>query len=637
MSISTSTRLLNLSYLLIVSMLSSSIFNVAWAENPKRLERSESFVGIHFDFHANEDCKNIGANTTPEMVQTILDIVKPDFIQVDCKGHPGWSSYPTKIGNVAPGVVADSLKIWRDVTAKNGVALYTHYSGVWDNTAISRNPEWAVIDKNGNRSSERTSVFSEYKDKLLVPQLLELALDYGIDGVWVDGECWATQVDYSEQAQEAFKIATGRISVPTAPDQEGWSEWCDFHREAFRKYLDSYVNAVKKRAPSFQIASNWAFTDHMADPIFADVDFISGDFSPNNSVNAARYSTRLMTNQGKPWDLMAWSFATQNGWQPKTGVQLSREAACVLAQGGAFQAYYTQERDGSVQIPKLESMVETARFCRARQTLCQHSTGFPQVALFCPTAKHYHDLSIQGDSLFPMITWQRPILYRLLELNYAVDVLIDKTLTQRIDEFPVVVFFRADHWSQELKSKVREYLGGGGSIVAIGDESITELKDAVGTLETSDALLKGDSWRVDIGRFGDGIVVMFPTPTDSPSDFLNANGSTFTEYLEASMKKAFPTPLVSLSERQPLDISVRRTQSDLLAVHFVNVSGSHETEPVINEISPVRDVKVMLNLPQKPSSLRLEPSGRSLEFEWNDGIATVVIPSIPIYEILLVN
>jgi hypothetical protein len=103
------------------------------------------------------------------------------------------------------------------------------------------------------------------------------------------------------------------------------------------------------------------------------------------------------------------------------------------------------------------------------------------------------------------------------------------------------------------------------------------------------------------------------------------------------MKKAFPTPLVSLSERQPLDISVRRTQSDLLAVHFVNVSGSHETEPVINEISPVRDVIVMLNLPQKPSSLRLEPSGRSLEFEWNDGIATVVIPSIPIYEILLVN
>ena len=65
--------------------------------------------------------------------------------------------------------------------------------------------------------------------------------------------------------------------------------------------------------------------------------------------------------------------------------------------------------------------------------------------------------------------------------------------------------------------------------------------------------------------------------------------------------------------------------------------GSHETEPVINEISPVRDVIVMLNLPQKPSSLRLEPSGRSLEFEWNDGIATVVIPSIPIYEILLVN
>ena len=638
MSYSTRRRILRSIVLSLLSSVSFLIFSASTrAEEPKRLKRSESFIGIHFDFHANEDCKDIGANTTPEMVQTILDMVKPDFIQVDSKGHPGWSSYPTKVGNPAPGVVADSLKVWREVTAKNGVALYTHYSGVWDNTAISRNPEWGVVDKNGNKSLERNSVFSEYKDKLLVPQLLEFALDYGLDGVWVDGECWATQIDYGTAAQEKFKKVLGREEIPTSPDQDGWFEWCDFHREAFREYLRSYVKTVKERAPDYQIASNWAFTDHMPDPISADVDFISGDFSPNNSVNAARYSTRLMANQGKPWDLMAWSFASQNGWVPKTGIQLCREAACVLAQGGAFQAYYTQERDGSVRVSKLESMAETAKFCRARQELCQYSSGVPQVALFCPTAKHYRDVSSQGEALFPMITWQRPILYRLLELNYSVDVLTDSALSQRISDFPVVVFFRGDCWSETLKSKVKGYLNSGGSVVAIGDESIEELNNAVGDYEKTSTPLANDGWRLEVGRYGKGMVVTFPNPDRSTSEFTNADGLTFVKYLETGMKEAFSTPLIQLAERRPLDVSVRRSQSGLLTVHLVNVSGPHETDPVINAIDPVLNVKATLNLTKRPSSIRLEPSGISLDFDWRDGAATVTIPSIPIYEILVVD
>ena len=258
--------------------------------SPSRLTRAESFFGVHFDFHAGAGNQGIGANTTPEMVQEIIDRLRPDFIQIDCKGHPGFSSYETKVGNKAPGVVTDSLKVWREVTAQNGVALYMHYSGVFDCEACAQRPDWAVIDRNGEKSKEKTSVFKGYRTELLVPQLKELALDYGVDGVWVDGECWATLIDYSDEAQELFKRATGFDAAPKAPGEEHWFEWCDFHREAFREYLRSYVSELKEAAPSFQIASNWAFTDHMPEPVSAPVAFISGDYSPNNSINAARYS-----------------------------------------------------------------------------------------------------------------------------------------------------------------------------------------------------------------------------------------------------------------------------------------------------------------------------------------------------------
>ncbi|MHC4308979.1 MAG: hypothetical protein ACYSSN_03460 [Planctomycetota bacterium] len=131
---------------------------------PKRLRRSESFFGLHFDLHARDTDNRIGENVTRRMVESIIEKVKPDYIQCDCKGHPGISSYPTKVGNPAPGFVRDPLRIWRDVTAQRGVALYMHYSGVWDSAAVKHNPDWARVDQNGNVDWRLTSVFAPYVD-----------------------------------------------------------------------------------------------------------------------------------------------------------------------------------------------------------------------------------------------------------------------------------------------------------------------------------------------------------------------------------------------------------------------------------------------------------------------------------------
>ena len=105
--------------------------------------------------------------------------------------------------------MGDPLRLWRQVTAERGVALYMHYSGVWDSEAIRRHPDWGVVNADGKTNDKATSRFGPYADKLLIPQLRELAGDYGVDGVWVDGDCWASVPDYSEAALKAFRQATG--------------------------------------------------------------------------------------------------------------------------------------------------------------------------------------------------------------------------------------------------------------------------------------------------------------------------------------------------------------------------------------------------------------------------------------------
>ena len=420
--------------------------------NVKRLKRSESFLGIHFDFHAGNDCKEIGKNVDREMVEYIIDKVHPDYVQCDSKGHPGQSSYLTKVGNRAPGFVGDPLKIWREVTAERGVALYVHHSGVWDDKSCEVHPEWACINEKGEKSKRKISVFGPYVDELLIPQIEELAVDYGVDGVWIDGECWAVERDYSEKALQAFHEKTGITSVPRSPDDPYWFEFNQFCRDGFRDYVRHYVTELHKSVPNLQIASNWAFTSLMPEPVSIDVDFISGDYSAQNSFNSARFEGRVMVHQGKPWDLMAWSFTWRDGlYSTKPLRQLEQEASVVLALGGGFQAYFPQKRDGSIRKWQMNLMGDVAKFCRARQEFCFKSKPVPQVGLILSTNAFYRinkGLFAGGNELPISI---KGVLQCLLDGQNVTDVVMEHHLQERADDFPLLIYPEWDYIDPDFK------------------------------------------------------------------------------------------------------------------------------------------------------------------------------------------
>ncbi|MEI6337549.1 MAG: hypothetical protein WCQ57_03075, partial [Verrucomicrobiota bacterium] len=348
----------------------------------KSLPRTESFFGLHFDFHALPDNEPIGGRPFASDLARMLRQVKPDYVQCDCKGHQGVASYPTKVGTPAPVFQGDALHVWRDETAKAGVGLFMHVSGVWDIAALVKNPAWALVNDKGGRDPNNTSVFGPYWKELLVPQLAEVRENYGIDGVWIDGDCWATCQDYSPAVLKEFRRLTGIKKVPRKPGDEGFFEFTEFCREGFRVYLRNWVDALHERCPGIQIASNWSFSSFMPEPVSADVDFLSGDYALCNSVTSARFEGRCLMHQGIPWDLMAWAFGAKSlkdCFSQKSALQLKREAAVVLALGGGFQMYFQQRRDGSFPEHEIPTMTEVAKFCRARQKFCHKAESIPQV------------------------------------------------------------------------------------------------------------------------------------------------------------------------------------------------------------------------------------------------------------------
>jgi len=648
----------------------------AAADAPKRLTRAESFLGVHFDFHAGKDCTEVGKNTTPAMIENIIRLVKPDYLQIDCKGHPGLSSYPTRVGHRAPGIIGDPLKTWREVTAAHGVALYMHYSGVWDSAAVAAHPDWAAVNADGKPNGKATSLFGPYADKLLIPQLRELAGEYGVDGAWVDGECWASVPDWGDAALKAFRDATGIADVPRKPGDPHWVEFLQFHREAFRRYLRRYIEEVKRTHPGFQICSNWAYTDHMAEPVNAPVDFLSGDYSPEDSVNSARLSARYLAWQGKPWDLMAWSFARRGGKGPtlqKSVPQLQREAAVVVALGGGFQAYFKQKRDGSVFDEQIPLMGEAAAFCRARQALCHRSKPVPQIALLLSTAGHYRRIN----GLFNRdLNRVHGTLQALLEDRHCVDVVGEHHLAGRMADWPIIVVPEWDYLEPAFRDELLAYAKGGGSLLLVGPRTAALFADATGAtpeglpvkdprhLAQGEAFVafKGECQPVKPGPqtkpFGrlhaaaDAASASVPAATVAPlgkgriatlwfdfaQGYLGNRSAASRRFLTDIVREVFPAPLVEVTGAGDVDVSVAR-QSGRLLVNLVNTAGPHadRQNPIHDAIPPAGPLTVTIRREAKPARVTLEPGGPALEAGYENGRIRVTVPRLDIHAVVVVD
>jgi hypothetical protein len=450
---------------------------------PSRKKRAECFLGMHFDLHPQKGDTVLGRDVTEEMIERFLDKVKPDFVQYDCKGHAGWLGYPSRVSPSSPGIVNDSLALWRRVTARRGVALYIHFSGVWDSLAVAEHPEWARIGPDGKPDVNQTSLWGPYLDARMIPQLKEAAEKYDLDGAWVDGECWATKPDYAEAALKDFAAATGIRDAPRKAGDPGWNEFLEFNRARFRRHVRRYVDALHSARPGFEVASNWLYSTLVPERPELPVDFISGDYPGNAAISQARLEARYIAANGKPWDLMAWGFLGAKdkiGHLHKPAVQLQQEAAVVLAQGGGFQVYYQPTRAGRFDDRHIEVMAKVAAFCRARQAVSFRTEGVQQAGVLLSTRTLYRT----GNRLFG--SWgaaTHPILGlqdALLENHYSVDVIPEWKLRDTVASYPFIVVPDWDDVGVEARDILLERARAGGRLLVIGARNAALFADALG-------------------------------------------------------------------------------------------------------------------------------------------------------------
>ena len=647
---------------------------------------AKGFFGLHYDLHANENDTVLGKDATFEHIYAQLIKVRPDFVQYDCKGHPGYAGYPTKVGTPAPGIVGDALKVWRQVTRKLNIPLSVHYSGLWDTVAVSQHPAWARVQADGVRHKDRVCCNSAYVEELMIPQMLEVIDWYDVDGFWVDGDNWCASPCYCEACAALFEAETGIGRIPRSQGDPCWARWLAFHRESYEDYVREYTQAVHERKRDCLVCSNWMYSLRQPEEIRVPVDYLSGDFTPSFGCENAAVESRFLNSRGLSWNLMAWGFFsvgqphegwTYPGWTFKTGEHLKQEAAEVMANGGNLFIYDQPQRSGRLAGWHHDILAEVARFCRQRQPFCQGTASVPQVALLHDPADYYaknEPLYNPGRATDAL----QGALQALLENHFHTDILNDATLRRRIGEYPLVVVPEPDNLSAEVIAACQDYVHRGGHLLVSGPKAPALFSEVLGIEPEGEpqiaayALAAGEErvslkglWQM-VRPKGASIVQYLYGGEESSEDRLEEPAATLNgfgkgkalgifgpvfEYLFQThyprlrkwlgdiLDQLNPPNLLSVSAPARVEISLRTKENKML-LHLVNRGAGHPLSArnhAVEDIPPVGPIKITIPVSAEPKGVYLAPEKGEFASRWVPGSLEVAIASLHIHSVLVVE
>ena len=615
----------------------------------------------------------------PDIAARMLDRVKPDFVQCDTKGHPGLSSYPTKIGTPAYKIKEDILKMWRSLTAERDIALYGHHSGLYDMQAAKQHPEWAIVDENGTVSDKYLSPFSPYADQILIPQLKELALNYKLNGAWIDGECWATFVDYGSYATDAYMKETGK--KPEKSFEKGYERFREFCRRGFLTYVQHYIDELKRAAPDFQITSNWIFSAYMPVEPTVSVDFLSGDYSSVNSVASARHQGRCLLARGMTWDLMSWGhnakpeiWTTRNR-TTKEYVQYCQEASQIIAMGGAFEFFnIVYGGGGCIQEWAIDTWEKVAAFVREREQICFQSNPLHEIAVLYPeenlppeTKSLYTPWS---DSFLSACSW----IDAIQNTQHSCEIIYEyQLLPSVLSQYKLLIVPNSNLMKKTSVERILGYVKSGGKVICDINAnkyftSYINVKErytakklifvdggkALASLETLTAAYESVNAEICGVYYDDNIYDHDPHPAAILSKYGRGKiinmcfdfSTSYRDNISTALEKFFINqlkainyaPMIKVRNNPFVDV-IPMCKNGKWIINLINYSGNHALENVrtYSAIPPLYHIDIAVSTKKAPKCVYLEPEHKKLDFQFINQKTHFTVDKIDIHKIIVIE
>ena len=367
-----------------------------------------------------------------------------------------------------------------------------------------------------------------------------------------------------------------------------------------------------------------------------------------------------------------------------------QEAAEVISVGGAYQNYIMQYKDGSPNITALRKLKELSEFVRERKSFCFHTAPIHQTALLLSTYdRHKESKTLYSRNGYEKILGMSTLL---CDIGQSLEIICEHTLEKNRDEYKTIVIPELyQGLEQKTVKSLLTYAEKGGKLVLIGKKTCSVFSDAGAPfliqaysefIETSWEILddghgsamnemyKPYHFTMDGTSYGTmfspcgivascGVAKAFlaeemqqtkePLAVTIPyrkgsitalgfdigSQYLNGKQYLHKILMKQLMDSLY-IPMVRIeSSCGYLEILARKSDETIL-IQLINAGGSHRdlTCSTEDDLPPVLDIQLSIDLPTPPNELILHPEEKTLPFEYRNGRAYVAIERLDIHSVL---
>lgn len=592
---------------------------------------ASSFFLLHLDHHTTDKAE-VGRDADPAETARLINLVKPDVIQIHAKGNPGWTTYPTTVGHTPPKLARDVMQVWTDLARDNRYVFSAYYNIGRDREIMRRHPEWNRVRADGKPWDNMLCYHSGVAEQYLWPMVDEIMNRYRPGGFWFDGSCFTVMNCYCAKCRERFR-REHQLDAPSNPQKPGWAEYKEMQRQIYREFCAQTAARVKKRNPACLVAINWAFSLRMPEDPPPGVDYFTGDHG--SQMDDLAPDAIWYDSQDRPFDLMTTVFYHDaHGAQLKPRPQLEQEMGIILAHGGRYFAWDNPTPESGLIAPRYEMMARVVTpFLRARQSWCLGSRLLPDISLFHGAAAHYA-LTAAGPAAFPR--QNAPLLAAcegLRRLHLSPEMISDHRLEQGEIRSRLLLMENTPVLTENNRQALRRYTERGGRVLltgrAVAAAQLTDADAAVGPRLTRQALGKGEVWCLPQPLFRASANVDRQLP---PEDVLQ-------QVLPCADRR------VSLDGPETVEVTLRQKGSDWI-LHLVNIApGQRERDPNalgflnlhVKELPPAPACRVSIRLANRPRSVALQPQNKVLTgWTWDDGSLQLALPSFETHQIVII-
>jgi hypothetical protein len=444
----------------------------ASSENGAAVE-SESWYSrtirkLHFDMHTPGTIKNVGRDFDPQRFARAIKLTGVEAVDFFTRDAYGWSYYPTEIGTPHPHLTRDLFGDASKALKAEGIKViaYAASDGL-SGPQADAHPEWILCRPDGARAgttevSYPACVFSGFMEQALIPQLIEIARLYSVDGFFLDG---VYQFFNSPCYCDACRRAFGR-EIPLAADDHAWRAFRHFQ---VQKIWDIYGNAAEKVAqarPGCVLGVNWMSGIRWSVPPPRTIGYLTGDVPLMNGTFETAYELSAWTWRQTPADIMNRRMLTDwDDFAFRTPESIETEFATALA---AQAKLYAGDLLMPVEVrPDPEAMLlfrGCFEFAARREELTLHMRPQSDFAILSSP----ETLRLRGSEWRVDEAPLKGAFLALIEDGITVDILFDDDLQDHLARYAALLLPQQGFVSRGAARAIQGFVENGGGLVVIG-------------------------------------------------------------------------------------------------------------------------------------------------------------------------